>query len=58
MKKVMWKGPERMIPGVGMGREGCELNLPDEQADSYVSQGLAEHVKIGSKKTTNQKEDN
>lgn len=41
MKYIEWAGPEREIPGYGMGRKGARLLLPTDMADSYISQGLA-----------------
>lgn len=42
MKTIIWKGPEREIPGYGMGTKGAELTVPDAMAYSYIEQGLAE----------------
>ena len=41
MKTVIWIGPERMIPGYGVGTKGEEKVLPNDMANSYVEQELA-----------------
>ena len=41
-KTIIWKGPERMLPGIGLGTAGEELTMDAGEADSYVKQGLAD----------------
>lgn len=45
MKKIIWKGPECTIPGLGRLTKGSEKEMSNSQADSYVAQGLAKEVK-------------
>ena len=44
MKKVIWIGPERIVPGLGKLTQGSEREMQDAQADSYVAQGLVEYA--------------
>ena len=46
----------KVIPGLGVMKEGVIREMPDEQAESYKAQGLMEEVKSTVKKQT-KKED-
>jgi hypothetical protein len=50
MSKIIWIGPDRLIPPYGAATKGQELDLPDNIADSYVSQKLAKFA--GGEKVT------
>lgn len=52
MKKIKWVGETRMIPNYGMGEKGKTKKLPDNMADSFIAQGLAEVLKTPTKKAT------
>ena len=43
--EVVWCGPERFIPNVGMANLGVSLMLTLEDAKSFVKQGLAKYPK-------------
>ncbi len=49
MKVIVWTGEDRMIPYYGIGEKGSEKTLPEQLANSFVEQGLAE-FKTTSKK--------
>lgn len=42
MKQVTWIGEPRVLPGYGLAVTGKHVLLPEDQAASYVAQGLAE----------------
>ena len=41
-KRINWLGPEGFIPNVGTVKLGDTVEVPENKADSYVKQGLAE----------------
>ena len=42
MKTIVWKGPDRLIPPYGSVEKGVVKDLPDNVADSYIGQNLAD----------------
>ena len=44
MKMIRWLDHQRLIPTVGVLTKGDERSVPDDMADSFVKQKLAEHV--------------
>jgi hypothetical protein len=45
MKTVKWIGPDRLLFGYGEAKTGQEIKLPEQAAESYIDQGLAQPVK-------------
>lgn len=41
MKTIVWTGPDRELPGLGLIQKDQTIALADWAADSYVRQGLA-----------------
>ncbi|HKJ88816.1 MAG TPA: hypothetical protein VKA48_09945 [Gammaproteobacteria bacterium] len=41
MKTIVWTGPDRELPGLGLIQKDQIITLADWAADSYVRQGLA-----------------
>ena len=57
MKKVEWISNEtRMIPNIGEGVKGNILEMPDEIAVNFITQGLVKLCKEVVKKSTVKKE--
>lgn len=54
--KVIWTGPERFLPGIGMARMGLEIDGPKELLDNYVRQGLAKRQTLVMSKLTEETE--
>lgn len=46
MKKVIWVGPEREIPGycLAIPNEVLPNTIPKDMVESYVAQGLAKAI--------------
>ena len=44
-KTIIWKGPQRMIPYVGIAERDKRIAMETELANSYIDQGLAIDVK-------------
>ena len=40
MIEVIWVGPEKIIPGYGVGQNGEPILLPDDLADKLKNQGM------------------
>ena len=59
MKRVIWKGESRVLPGYGLAVPGQHVSLPEDLAKSYVAQDLAEFETSPKtiKKSTTQQED-
>ena len=58
MKRVIWKGESRVLPGYGLAVPGAHVLLPEDQAASFVAQDLAEFESApkASKKSTQEEE--
>lgn len=39
--KIIWKGEERILPGLGTFKKGDKINIPEEIAKNLIKQGLA-----------------
>lgn len=39
--KLMWKGPMRVLPNIGVKSDGDVFDVDDDAAENYVRQGLA-----------------
>lgn len=41
--KIIWRGKEKLLPGIGYAKTGSEITSDDEETlNSYVEQGLAD----------------
>lgn len=56
--KIKWIGPNRIIPGHGIGETGELIEVPEAMARSFISQKLAETFREAKPKTlkTNKEE--
>jgi len=43
--RLIWTGPARFVPDVGVTVTGEEVSMNDKLARSFIAQGLAESVK-------------
>ena len=59
LKKIIWTGPDRMLPGIGIAVPGSEFHLEKGVANSFIKQGLAtEETEVKVKSTKAKKEVN
>ncbi len=45
MKSIKWTGEHRIIPGYSVAVRGQVITVPEDMANSYIEQGMAEELK-------------